>query len=99
MNSKKCKCGAGESIFCKKCSKIQMSILLKNGNDHLKYQSQPGRKCNPVWYSHLKYNYKPEKDIIEGMLRRFYASSLVPCTNMVKFYTNCSNEELFTHIL
>lgn len=99
MSSKRCKCGAGESIFCKKCSKIQMSILLKNGNDHLKYQNQRGRKCNPVWYSHLKYNYKSDKYIIEGMLRRFYDSSLVPATNIVKFYSNGSNEELFTHRL
>ena|SRR5699024_3978574 len=97
--SKKCKCGAGNKIFCKKCSKIRMSILLKNGNDHLKLHNYRGHKACPVWYSHLKYNYKPEKDIIEGMLRRFYNSSLVSATNVVKFYTNGSNEELFTHRL
>lgn len=97
MESKKCKCGAGEKIFCRKCSKIQMSILLKNGNDHLKYENYRGHKSNPVWYSHLKYNYQTEKEIIEGMLRRFYNSTLVPATNQVNFYSNDSNKELFVH--
>ncbi|QED37993.1 hypothetical protein FK178_09755 [Antarcticibacterium arcticum] len=99
MDSKKCKCGAGNKIFCKKCSKIQMCILLKNGNDHLKLENLRGHKANPVWYSHLKYNFKPEKDIIEGMLRRFYNTPLVPSTNIVKFYYNGTNTELFTYKL
>lgn len=96
---KKCTCGAGEKIFCKNCSLIQMSIMLKNGNDHLKVENSRGHKCCPVWYSHLKHNYKPERDIIEGMIRRFCETSLVPCTNFIKFYYNGTNEELFTYKL
>ncbi len=97
MKSKKCNCGAGQHVFCSKCSKIQMSLLLKNGNDHLKYENYRGHKSNPVWYSHLKQNFKPEKFIIEGMLRRFFASPLVPATNIIKFYANGTNQEIFTY--
>lgn len=97
MASNKCTCQDQQHIFCPKCSKIQMSILLKNGNDHLKYENYRGHKSNPVWYSHLKYNHRPEKYIIEGMLRRFFASDLVPAANILKFYENGTKNELFTH--
>ena len=99
MNSKKCSCGANQHVFCSKCSKIQMSLLLKNGNDHLKFENYRGHKTNPVWYSHLKQNFKPEKFIIEGMMRRFFASPLVSATNIIKFYANGTNQEIFTYKL
>lgn len=96
-NSRKCTCATKQDVFCSKCSKIQMSLLLKNGNDHLKYVNARGHKSNPVWYSHLKQNFKPEKFIIEGMLRRFFASKMVSATNIIKFYENGTNKELHTH--
>lgn len=99
MDNKKCKCGLENKIFCKKCSKVSMSILLKNGNDHLKYENYRGHKCCPIWYSPLKHNRKPEKDVIEGMLRRFFDSPLVPAANQLRFYYNGTQNEIFTYKL
>ena len=99
MESKRCTCGAGQKIYCKNCSKIQMTILLKNGNDHLKHQNNRGHLCCPVWYSLLKFNKKTEKEIIEGMLRRFFNTPLVSCTNVVEFYSNGTNQKLYSHKL
>lgn len=97
--SKICKCGSSNKIYCKNCSKIVMCILLKNGNDELKYTNNRGQLSNPVWYSPLKHNRKPERDIIEGMLRRFYESPLVSATTVVQFYTNKTSNLLFSHRL
>jgi hypothetical protein len=55
-------------------SKIKMVILTKPKEE------------NKVWYSPVKQNKKPEKTIIEGMLRRFQNSSLFAITNVVQFY-------------
>jgi len=62
--------------------------LLKNGNDHLKLTNGRGKKVSPVWYSPIKHNGKPERDIIEKMLKRFYTSPLLQVTNKVNFYFN-----------
>jgi hypothetical protein len=95
--SKECTCGNKQDIFCSKCSKIQMSILLKNGYDHLKFENYRGHKSNPVWYSTLKQNWKPEKYIIEGMLRRYFSSNLAGAANIIKFYENGTNNEVFSY--
>ena len=97
--SKVCTCGSGRKIFCSNCSAVQMSILLKNGNDHLKHENNRGHLCNPVWYSHLKHNRKPLKEIIEGMVRRFYETPMVSATNVIEFYENGTNNKLYTHRL
>ena len=99
MDSKRCRCGAGEKIYCKNCSKIQMAILLKNGNDHLKYQNNRGHFCNPIWYSPLKQNSKPDKVIIEGMLRRFFVTPLASATNVIEFYYNGNDQKIYRHRL
>lgn len=44
-----------------------MLILLKNGNDHLKYRRPNGELSNPVWYSRLKYNGKDAYKIAQKM--------------------------------
>jgi len=98
-NSKRCQCADSQNIYCANCSKISMSILLKNGNDHLKYTNSRGRKVNPVWYSPVKQNRRPDKDIIEGMLRRFYASPFTTVANKVNFYTNNTDFLIFSHTL
>ena len=97
--SKRCRCGASQKIYCSKCSKVKMCILLKNGNDHLKYRNSRGKLSNPVWYSLLKHNNKSEVQLIEGMLRRFSESPLVSSANMLIFYQNGNNVELHTHAL
>lgn len=99
METVRCNCGEARKIYCRNCSKIQMAILLKNGNDHLKYQNTRGHLCNPVWYSPLKHNKKGERQIIEGMLRRFFNTPLVSCTNVVEFYSNNTNQKLYSHKL
>lgn len=67
-------------VFEKEKSKIKMVILTK------------GKESNPVWYSPVKQNRKPEKTIIEGMIRRFQKSKLFAITNVVQFYDTSSNE-------
>lgn len=98
-NSKKCTCSGNRNIYCSTCSKISMSILLKNGNDHLKLTNARGAKVNPVWYSPIKQNRRPERDIIEGMLRRFYDSPFLSVANKVNFYANNSSFLIFSHNL
>lgn len=83
--SKKCSCGQSNKLYCKNCSKLRMTILLKNGNEHLK--SSNG--SNPVWYSFLKYNRYDLYDIAEKMeanIRKHpeYSSS----TNVLLFFIN-----------
>ena len=98
-SKKICSCGNSRKIYCSNCSKISMSILLKNGNDHLKLTNKRGQKVNPVWYSPLKQNKKPEVAIIEGMLRRFYDSPFVSATNKLHFYYNNSTDLIFSHTI
>ncbi|MDT0689355.1 hypothetical protein RM549_06130 [Salegentibacter sp. F188] len=99
FNSKKCRCGSSRNIYCSNCSKISMCILLKNGNDHLKLTNGRGRKVSPVWYSPIKENRKPERDIIEGMLSRFAASPFVNVTQQVNFYINNTTNLIFSYTL
>ena len=96
---KKCRCGSSRKIYCSNCSRVVMCILLKNGNDHLKYTNSRGQKINPVWYSPLKHNRRPEKVIIEGMLRRFAESPFVQVTTKLQFYYNNSSNLLFSYDL
>lgn len=103
-NSKRCTCGSSRDIYCSTCSKISMSILLKNGNDHLKLTNSRGRKVCPVWYSPMKHNGKPEGDIIEKMLHRFFKpkkpnpkhTDLISATRQLNFYENNTSNLLFS---
>ena len=98
---KKCQCGnrANRKIYCSNCSDVRMAILLKNGNDHLKYENNRSQKSNPIWYSILSQNGNGPKKIITGMLRRFSAykdRELVGATNIIRFYDNKTNQLLFS---
>jgi len=85
----KCNCGLGNHIFCPRCSKIRMTILLKNGNDHLKYSRANGVKSNPVWYSHLKYNSMAFDKIAEKMeIRLSKNTELAGAAQVLLFYKN-----------
>lgn len=66
-------------VFEKEKSKIKMVILTKT------------KEKNQVWYSPVKQNRKPEKTIIEGMLRRFNNHKIFAITNVVQFYDTTSN--------
>ena len=68
------------AVFEKEKSKIKMVILTKR------------KESNAVWYSPLKQNSKPERTIIEGMMRRFQQNKLFNVTNVVQFYDIASNE-------
>lgn len=68
------------TIFEKEKSKIKMVILTKR------------KESNAVWYSPIKQNKKPEKTVIEGMMRRFQSHKLFLITNVVQFYDMESNE-------
>lgn len=86
----KCTCGLSNKIFCPRCSKLRMTIMLKNGNDNLKYKRANGALSNPVWYSHLKYNRMEDvyriAQKMEERLRNFpeYAQA----TQCLLFYIN-----------
>lgn len=93
----KCTCGAGQKLYCVKCSRIKMAIMLKNGNDYLKFQSSTGKLNNPVWYSHLSKNSNNNQAVIVAMIRRFVENQTkIPPTavNCLIFYTNGSSHQL-----
>jgi len=87
--SKKCRCGQSKNLYCKYCSKLRMTLLLKNGNDHLKIMKPDGNKINPVWYSFLKYNnydvYKIAQKMEANVRKHPDFSS---ATNVLLFYIN-----------
>ncbi len=89
MNDKKCNCGLENKITCPKCSKIKMVILLKNGNENLKFNGY-----NPVWYSHLSKNKKPDNVLINAMYRRFLSSIYNNKANCLIFYDNQTKEQI-----
>ncbi len=89
MGIKKCNCGAGNKITCPKCSKIKMVILLKNGYEKLKNNGY-----NPVWYSHLSKNNKPDNVLINAMYRRFLNSVYNNKVNCLIFYDNQTKDEI-----
>lgn len=70
MKNNKCNCGLNAHVFCKKCSKIKIAIMLKNGQKHLKiYNPSNNRNENPVWYSPVKYNHQNIELILNKMLQ------------------------------
>ncbi len=86
----KCTCGRSEKIFCPNCSKLRMSILLKNGYDDLKYKRRTGELSNPVWYSHLKYNRQDNIDkIAQKMEERLRKNpQYAAAAQVLLFYVN-----------
>lgn len=86
--NKKCRCGANHSITCANCSTVKMVILLKKGNNELKYKGANNGFSNPVWYSPLSKNNKPVQGIIDSMYKRFEKSKYKGVTNKVMFYDN-----------
>ena len=92
MNRKnKCNCGTNRKVMCSNCSRIRMVILLKKGNTSLKYKSNNGY-INPVWYSFLSKNSKPETKIISSMQERFEKSTYHGVTNKIMFYNNTTRK-------
>ena len=91
---KKCTCGSNNKITCPKCSVLKMVILLKNGNNHLKFKQAGGKLVNPVWYNHLSKNNKPINVLMNSMYRRFTLSEFATITNKVIFYDNATKIEL-----
>ncbi|XRE42368.1 hypothetical protein ACIVBQ_000572 [Tenacibaculum discolor] len=73
-----------------------MTIMLKNGNNHLKLNQGNGRLVNPVWYNHLSKNNKSTQILINAMSRRFKDSIYATVSNKVIFYDNKTKEELLT---
>ncbi|QEE49621.1 hypothetical protein FUA48_08505 [Flavobacterium alkalisoli] len=67
-------------IFDKHTARIKLVILTK-----------PGEK-NITWYSLEKEKNKPEKSIIDGMIKRFERSSYTKIAQVLQFYDNKSNQ-------
>ena len=63
-------------IFDKNTARIKLVILTK-----------PGEK-NITWYSLEKEKNKPEKTIIDGMLRRLQNSTYARIAQVLQFYDN-----------
>lgn len=84
--SVKCLCGhKNKNGTCPNCSRIKMTILLKNGCDFLRNSNSQGKPVNPVWYSYLKHNRLSTDSIILGMLRRFTKSHYCQYTQVIQF--------------
>ena len=81
-------------IFDKNKSKIKMVILLKNGNENLKETTTTGKLVNPVWYSIISKDKKPEEHIIKKMLVRFFKSKYAQQAQMLIFYDNKTKIEI-----
>jgi len=85
----KCQCTARSTFaFCKVCSVVKMTLLLKNGCDDLKITTPGGKKVNPVWYNFYSKNRKPVEYIIAGMLRRVQDDVIINFTQVIQFYEN-----------
>ena len=73
-----------------------MVILLKNGNNHLKYKQANGRYANPVWYNHLSKNHKAQNVLVNAMHKRFEKSKYNGATNKLIFYDNQTKADITT---
>lgn len=66
-----------------------MTILLKNGNDHLKFRAPNGNLYCPSWYSKLKYNrydiYRIAAKMEESVKKSPKYSGAIQC---LMFYIN-----------
>lgn len=91
-----CTCGLRNKTYCPKCSRVRMTIMLKNGNENLKVTTANGQEYNPVWYSFLKYNnydiYRIA-DKMEANIRKHPVLS--QAANVLQFYVNGNR----THII
>lgn len=67
-------------IFDKQTARIKLVILTKPGQQNI------------TWYSLEKEKNKPEKSIIEGMLRRFNTSAHTKIAQVLQFYDNQSKQ-------
>ncbi|WP_348716379.1 hypothetical protein [Tenacibaculum sp. 190130A14a] len=92
----KCQCGAGYKITCYRCSLVKMVMLLKNGNNHLKYRTANNSYANPVWYNHLSKNNKPVNTLVNAMYKRFQKSKYTGVTNKLMFYNNQTKQHITT---
>ncbi len=76
MAKDKCDCGLKRKVFCENCSAVKMSIMLKNGQKHLKvYSASSGRNVNPVMYSPIKYNHQSPIEIKDKLIKAFMQQS------------------------
>lgn len=95
-NEIKCRCGANNKITCPRCSELKMVMMLKNGNNHLKYKMPSGKLVNPVWYNHLSKNRKSANVLLNAMFRRFLQSKFANVTNKLMFYDNKTKQLIST---
>lgn len=98
-DSIKCTCGLSNKVFCPRCSKVRMTILLKNGNDNLKYKRANGDLSNPVWYSSLKYNrydiYRIKAKMEEAVRKHPEYSNAANC---LMFFINGNRHHHFSKV-
>lgn len=95
-----CQCGLNNKTYCPRCSKVRMTILLKNGNDKLKLTRPDGTENNPVWYSFLKYNKYDISRIaakMEAGIRKHPEYS--NAANVLMFYINGQRHAHFKKIV
>lgn len=94
---KRCRCGLANSSTCKNCSKVRMMLMLKNGNDELKFKSPSSDKLfNPVWYSYLKFNRYDEERIAAKMVERVQMNSkYAGKIQQLQFYRNGDRSQPF----
>ena len=73
-----------------------MSIMLKNGQKHLKvFNATTNRNTNPVWYSPIKYNHQDIKKVINKMADALKKQSTYSgAVNCLLFYDNKTNQFL-----
>ncbi|MDN3595296.1 hypothetical protein [Zunongwangia endophytica] len=91
----KCRCGAANKTYCKRCSKVRMVICLKNGHENLKLNGN-----NPVWYSFLKFNnYQDIYKIAEAMENRVKQHPIQQATQVLLFYINGQRSHHFKKVL
>lgn len=99
-DSIKCGCGLQNKMYCPRCSRLRMVILLKNGNDELKETAPDGREYNPVWYSFLKYNNYELSRIAEKMEANVRKHPVLSgAANVLQFYLNGNRSHVIKKVV
>ncbi len=91
-----CQCGLNNKTYCPRCSKVRMTILLKNGHENLKLTRGDGSEHNPVWYSFLKYNKYDISRIAQKMEANIKKHpEFANAANVLQFYINGQRQAYF----
>lgn len=100
MPKKKCTCALKKSTqSCPNCSSYKIVFLLKNTSAHLKNTNASGDRINPVWWSFLKDEKKPLKELFGKMLDRARKSTpeLYNGSNCIFFYHRNGTSPIDSH--